>query len=209
MKEIAPERFLITGRANAGKTLFMLNFSEYMGYQKLSLNIKTCNETNIKIGYISDLKRTMVSGSPYTTKCMQIMDIKVPVLKIKRPVQFIDTTALSSSIHYDPYIREGMAQTLSFILNEGGIILHIIDGNAVKNESRIDDIDMELYRAGKKKKGYMVLVNKCDLAGFNEGLEIIKANLAEARVIKMSALHKKGFDEIRKYVSRRLFPIHR
>jgi len=201
MKNIPEGKFLILGRANAGKTLFMLNFAEYMGYKDLKITFKGWDQEMCKNNEIEDYKKSLVSEVPNTTRCLQSAIVDVPVLKGKKPVEFIDTTGLSSSIHFEQEVREAMAQTLA-LLKEKYTILHILDAACISKEKKIDDIDMELYRFGLKRGGYLVLANKMDIENALQGFEIIKNNMPDTKIIKISALCKIGFNEVKKYVSK-------
>lgn len=200
MMNVPQKRFLIAGRANAGKTLFMLNFAEYLGYKELTIKLKSSDEV-LKSDDISFFKKSMVNENPNTTRCLQHTSIKVPALKAERHIEFIDSTGISSSIHFAQDVREGMVQTLTFLKNSC-VIFHMIDAPSIANDKKIDDIDMELYKYGRKRGSYLVLANKADLDDFNKGYQIITEEFFDVRIIKISALYKTGFNEVKKYVSK-------
>mgnify|MGYP002409534442 CR=1 FL=1 len=189
---------LITGRTNAGKTLFLLNYAEYMGYKNIKINFKTDSRENIKEKSISYFRDTIVSSSPYTTKSLQIANIN---LSNKNNV-FIDSPAISSSISYEQSVRNGMAQTLSLI-RENNLILHIIDASCILNYKDIDDVDMAMYKLGKKRGNYIVLANKADIKGSIMGVNVLSENLVGVKIIKISALNKTGFNNVRKILKNR------
>lgn len=201
MKREYRARFILIGRANTGKTLFILNFSEYMGYKNLAIKFKSSVDEIIKNDTIYNFKNKIVASTPNTTRCLQIASIEIPVLKGKRTVEFTDTTGLSSSIHFDQSVRDGMVQTLS-LLKEDGYLLHMLDAPAVSIENSIDNIDIEIYRYGKRRGNYLVMANKMDLPSFSDGYKIICEEFTDVKIFKISALQKMGFDEVKKHVSR-------
>ena len=202
MRSVPVKPFIIIGRANTGKTLFILNFSEFMGYDNLTIKFKSYTDENKKSNSIKDFKKYMVSDLENTTKCLQFANIEIPVFKGRKTAEFIDTTGVSSSIHMDQDVREGMIQTL-MLLKEDCIIFHMLDAPSIVKDEKIDEIDMEIYRYGSKKGSYLVLANKMDLLNeYIKSMKIICQTFSEARIIKISALYKTGFDEVKKYVSK-------
>lgn len=189
---------LIIGRTNVGKTLFMLNFAEYMGYKNIKINFKTNLSENIKEKSINYFKNTIVSSSPYTTKSLQIAHIS---LNNNNNI-FIDSAAISSIISYEQVVRDGMAQTLSLI-RENNLILHMIDVSCILDYKDIDDVDMAMYKLGKKRGNYIVLANKTDIKDSQMGLNVLNDNLVGVKIIKISALNKTGFKDIKKILKNR------
>lgn len=199
MKIIPPRQFIIIGKANTGKTLFMLNFAEYLGCKNLIIKFKSDIGESTKSGTVDYFKNVLVRNMPSTTRCLQILGTESPVLIGKRRVAFIDTTGLSSSINPEQEVRNGMLQTL-LLLKEDYIILHMIDAVSVAFEKKVDDIDQEINRYGRRKGNYIILANKSDLRCFNDGIKIINGTIKGTNMIKTSALNKTGFDEVRKHM---------
>lgn len=202
MRSVPAKPFVIIGRANTGKTLFILNFSEFMGYNNLTIKFRSSTDENKKSNNINDFKKYMVSDLENTTKCLQFASIEIPVLKGCKTAEFIDTTGVSSSIHMNQDVRDGMIQTLK-LLKEDCIIFHMLDSPSIAKDDKIDEIDIEIYRYGSKKGSYLVLANKMDMLNeYIKGMKIICQTFTEARIIKISALNKTGFNEVKKYVSK-------
>lgn len=201
MKKETVRSFIIIGRANAGKTLFMLNFADYLGYRDFTIKLVSDNNQILKSDSSSNFIRALTGDTPNMTKCLQMLDIEIPVLKGKKKARFIDTTGISSNIHFEQEVRNGMIQTLT-LLRENYIIFHLIDAKALNEEKEIDSIDYEVYRYGKKRGNYILLANKMDLEGASCGYDIICREFPDIRIIKTSALCKTGFEEVRRHVSR-------
>lgn len=201
MSSIPQKRLLIIGRTNAGKTLFLLNFAQYMGYSELVIKLKHNSGDMDKSDSINNLKSTLVNSTPNTTRCLQIASVAIPVYKGSKYIELWDSTGISSAINFEQETRDGMVQTLA-LLKENYFILHIVDAAILSQENKIDEVDMELYRYGRKRGNYLVLANKSDQKEFEKGFELISKTFTDIRVIKISALLKEGFNEVKRYVSR-------
>jgi Predicted GTPase len=195
------KRFIVIGRANAGKTLFIINFASFMGYNNITIKFKRNSDEISKLNSVEYFKKTLVDSRENTTKCLQVVGMEIPFIKGKKQVEFVDTTGLSAGINFSPEVREGMAQTLRLLL-DSNIIFHIVDVSSVSAGKKIDEMDMELYHYGKKKGNYVLLINKMDLEESAVGLDIINSTMVGVRAFKISSLKKTGFDEVKKYVSK-------
>ena len=201
MLRIPTKHFLIVGKANAGKTLFILNFAEYMGYENITIKFKSAFEEVINSNSINDYKNSIVSSNPNTTKTLQIININIPVFKGNKLTEFIDSTGISSNIHSDQDVRDGMVQTLT-LLKDNYFIVHIIDSVSTATDKKVDEVDMELYKYGHKRGNYMILINKIDLEESYEGIQLLNSIITDVKVVNISALYKTGFKEVRRYVSK-------
>jgi tRNA U34 5-carboxymethylaminomethyl modifying GTPase MnmE/TrmE len=201
MMKAPAKHFLIIGRANAGKTLFILNFAQYMGYDNITIKFKSIFDEVINSNSIDYYKKSIVSNIPNTTRNLQIININIPVFKSNKLTEFIDSAGISSNIHVEQDVRDGMVQTLTF-LKGNYFIIHIIDSVSVAYDKKIDDVDMELYKYGHKRGNYMVLINKIDLKESIEGIQLLNSIIKDVKVINISALHKTGFKEVKGYVSK-------
>lgn len=199
MRNMNLRKFIIIGRANAGKTLFLLNFAEFLGYRDLVIRMKTEYDESEKSDLIEAFKQNMVGEMNNTTKCLQLINMNMPDLKGKKKVLFIDTTGLSSSIHFDQVVRNGMAQTL-MLLRENNMILHIIDTASLSEEKKVDSMDIEIYKYGRKRGNYLILANKTDLDAFKKGFQILNREFRDVKIFKISALNKTGFKEVKRHL---------
>ncbi|KPU44843.1 GTPase Der [Oxobacter pfennigii] len=201
MKKAPRKSFIIIGRANAGKTLFLLNFCEFMGYNDITIKFKDAREEYIRNNEIGAFKKNLVNDTPNSTKCIQATELNIPVFKGSKYAEFIDTTGLSSTIHFDQDIREGMAQTIS-LMKQDAVLFHIVDAAWISDSKKIDDMDMQIYKYGKYRGNYIILANKLDLIQNENKLHILDESFPEVKIIKISALKELGFPEVKKYVSK-------
>jgi 50S ribosomal subunit-associated GTPase HflX len=118
-------------------------------------------------------------------------------------LQLIDTVGLIDGIHSNIEIRKAISHTLT-IVRVSDIILHIVDAaSAGRDElpSSMGEVDYQLAQFAQLKRGYAILANKMDLPDAKEGLDKIKSEFSGNLIIPISALHKKGFKEVRTFVA--------
>ncbi|QZY56909.1 GTPase [Crassaminicella profunda] len=201
------KKCLIVGRPNAGKTLFMINFAEYVGLKHVEIKFfKRDKEIDHKKYTIEEARELLSSDIPYKTNCLQSTEIKIPVLKGKKIVSLMDSSGLIDGIHKNIQIRRAMAQTLGAI-TESHMILHMIDASKINDESiknTIGEVDYQLVEYGRMKEGYMILANKVDLLERKTPIIQLQKEFPDHYIIPISALTKEGFGEVRSFVCRRL-----
>ncbi|MGI6604048.1 MAG: GTPase domain-containing protein [bacterium] len=122
---------LIVGKTHAGKTLFVLNFAQYLGLDNVDLTFKYPNGLIEKKTYsIAKARRELVGPIPHTTRALQTVSIDLPVGKGVKRCFLTDTSGLIDHIHSDVEVRRAIAQTLGAI-READLILHLVDAAAV------------------------------------------------------------------------------
>ncbi|TCO79778.1 GTPase [Marinisporobacter balticus] len=201
------KKCLIIGKPNAGKTLFMLNFAEYIGLTDVEIKfIQNKRNVDIKKLSIEEAKQLLSSNKPYKTTCLQSMTLEIPVLKGKKEIGIMDSSGLIDGIHQDVQVRRAMAQTLGAI-EESDIILHMIDLSKINPDNIIGslgEVDYQLSKYGFTKEGYVILGNKIDLLERKTPLIYLQKEFQEHYIIPISALNKNGFSEVKSFVCRRL-----
>ncbi|MFO7151756.1 MAG: GTPase [Bacillota bacterium] len=198
------KKCIIVGKPNVGKTTFLINFAEYLGAKTIEFEFAFPDGTKFKKKYpcksaISDL----VDENSHKTLALQGATLEIPVGKGKKKIQVIDTTGLIDGIHEDPKVRRSISQTIYEVLNSQ-MIIHIIDGSAVTKEdlpSSPSEVDFQISQIARLKKGYVILVNKMDLPGAEEGLKIIEEKFHGNVIIPVCAINKKGFKEVKTFVA--------
>lgn len=186
---------LILGRVNAGKTLFFLTFSSYLGIKNLNISFRyKSGKTAVKSYSLEEAKKYLVSQNEHKTKCLQEIELEIPAGKNKKKILLCDSTGITETIHNDPEIRQGMAQTLNLLM-QASTIIHIID--TVDFQPNI--IDSEIARFASLKSDYVILANKMDLAS-KKSLNMLKKEFSNCLIIPVCSKTKEGFSEVKKFV---------
>lgn len=197
------KKCVIIGKTNVGKTVFFINFTEYLGIKNLELEkfypdgIKDYEKINPRAALA-----TLVDGKTHKTRNIQAVTVDFPMGKGKKKIQLVDTTGLTDDIHPDGSVRKAISQTLS-IIRESELILHIIDASAAEKKelpSALGMVDYQVAQFAHLKRGYVILANKMDLPGAKDGLKIIRQEFSGHLIIPISALFKTGFKEVKTFV---------
>jgi len=197
---------IIIGRTNVGKSMFMVNFAEYLGLKKIFLKVEYPDGKILNREMSLEIARShLSSNSPYKTQSLQSIEVKIPVYKGRKEICIYDSSGLADGIHPDIVVREGIVQTLES-LNTADIILHIIDLNSIEidNSSSVSEIDRQIIRYGKTRTGYLFIANKIDLDKDFKGYMYLKEIFPNTYIVPISALNKEGFNEVKSFVIKSL-----
>ena len=195
---------LIIGQANAGKTLFLLNFALYLGIERAEMTVQAAEGGTF--ARPCDLQRDralLVGDEPHTTRCLQSLAVSVPARKRARVVVLTDSTGLLDGIDEDRQVRLAVAQTLR-ALRLADAVLHVIDADRVGRQGRaaIAEVERQIARYLPLRAPYAVLANKMDLPRAEQGLVTIRHEFHGRTVLPISALRRTGFREVRRFVAR-------
>ncbi|SHJ54758.1 50S ribosome-binding GTPase [Geosporobacter subterraneus DSM 17957] len=201
------KKCLIVGKPNVGKTLFMLNFAQYLHLETVNIQLIYYNGVIENKSYkITQAKELLSSVSPFKTMCLQVLEADIPMGKGKQRIQVIDSSGLTDGIHMNVEMRRAMAQTLSAI-RESDIILHLFDISSLFYDSPdhgISKVDYQLAEFGQSKNGYVILANKIDLIPNKRPIVELQKLFPDHYVIPISAKTGLGFSEVSTFVRRRL-----
>lgn len=198
------KRALIIGKANAGKTLFMLNFAEFLGLKKIIIKFQYPSGRSLKKEMTIDAAKAYLSSKkPYKTRCIQSTKMNIKVYKGHKELNILDSSGLMDGIHPELAIRNGIIQTLDQLEN-CDLILHIIDTHRVKNKGYISKIDKQIINYGNNKKNYALLPNKIDLDEELGDIKFLRRKLKSSNIFPISALYKTGFNEVKTFVLKSL-----
>ncbi|HHW02756.1 MAG TPA: GTP-binding protein [Thermoanaerobacterales bacterium] len=194
----------IIGKTGVGKTVFLINFAEYLGMNTIEIERLNSDGTKDyeKINPKLALSK-LADGKIHKTRNIQAVTVDIPMGKGKKKIQLIDTAGLIDGIHPDSDIRKAISQTLSAV-RESDFIIHIIDASAAgKKElpNAMGVVDYQIAQFAQIRRGYVILANKMDLPGAKNGLKKIKEELSGHFIIPISALHKTGFKEVKTFVA--------
>lgn len=198
---------IVVGKANAGKTLFLVSFAEFLGCKKMALARQLPDGGSESLDLSSrDARQVLVDNRPHTTRSLQTVSVNLPAGKGKKIVQLTDTSGISEEIHESLEIRRAQAQTLRRLM-QSNLILHLVDaarvGSAGAREA-LGEVDYQISRYAPLRGAYAVLANKIDLPRAGEGVKAICREFSGHLVLPISALHKKGFREVEAFVWRNI-----
>lgn len=200
-------RCIIIGQPNVGKTVFALNFAQYLGMVQARIAFAEAGGRRWEAAYpVADALTTLTSAQPHHTKQLQSIMLDLPAGKGTKQLELVDTSGLIDGIHPDAAIRRAMAQTLATV-REANAILHVIDAAAVGTKGAINvigEVDYQVANFAQMRGGYLLLANKMDLAGAEEGLAKLRREFVGHPVAPISALHKRGFKEVKAFVWRHI-----
>lgn len=187
---------LIIGKPNAGKTLFFLNFAQYLGLRHLWL---AAGGPSLPL---DRARRELVDDRPHRTLDLNRVVVRVPAGKGRKSTVLTDTAGLGDDINADPAIRQAMARTLRAI-REAELILHLVDVAALPGSvSAPGPVDREVAAFARHRGGYAVLANKMDLPEARDGLSRLGEVIPGEPVIPISARLGTGFPRVRAFVRR-------
>lgn len=199
------KRCIIIGQPNVGKTMFALHFAEYLGLAKARIAFAEAGGRRWEAAYsMAAARTTLTSSAPHHTRQLQSLTLELPAGKGTKHLELVDTSGLVDGIHPDATIRRAMAQTLAAV-REAKVILHMLDAAALGAGGAVDtigEVDYQVAQFAQLRGGYLVLANKMDLPGAEDGLARLRREFAGHRIAPVSALHKQGFDEVKAFVWR-------
>lgn len=196
---------LIIGKPNAGKTLFLINFAEFLGARELKLVKGWRGRGGAYEEFSLTLPRAralLVSAQPHTTRELQTVEVFLPRGKGKRHVSLTDTSGLVDGIHQDESVRRAMAKTFRAI-HDADFILHLIDASKVGTSGAVEgmgELDYQIARYAPLQCRYAILANKIDLPWAGMGLMKLEKEFRDQRIFPVSALSRRGFKEVKSFV---------
>ena len=196
---------LIIGKANAGKTLLLINLAEFLGARSLRLSLERSDGSLSEGAFsLSEARKSLVDAAPHKTLGLQTLTLSLPSGKTVRRVQLTDSPGLSEDIHEAAEVRRSMAQTLRH-LRLAGMVLHVMDAAQVGEAGSVEamgEVDLQIAAYAPHRGPYAVLANKMDLPLAKPGLQAIQRACRGHLIIPVSALEKKGLREVRSFVWR-------
>jgi predicted GTPase len=189
---------LIVGKPNAGKTLFFINFAEYLGLRLLwptggGAPLSPCQA-----------RRLLVDDTPHRTRRLQRAAVRVASGLGSRAAVLVDSTGLTEGISPDAEVRQGMARTLQ-AMQRAQLVLHLVDAAARPGTpSAPGEVDREVAAFARGRAGYLLLANKVDLPEASQGLRHLAELLPDDALVPVSARLGKGFPQVRRMLARRL-----
>lgn len=199
------KRCIVLGKTNVGKTLFVVNFANYLGLRHLSVTTRhpVHGVSNQTIDIESAVKE-WVSDAPHQTRALHSLKLEIPIGKGVKQFEIVDTSGLIEGIPKEAAVRRAMAQTLAAV-READLVLHVVDAVQATTKGAVEaigEVDFQVAQFAQMKGGYLILANKMDLPAAHSGLERIRKEFVGHQVIPMSALTREGFKEVKRFVWR-------
>jgi hypothetical protein len=196
---------LLIGRTNVGKTIFCINFAEYLGLKRMEVWFQLPDGTTRQRKYDMVSARHELSGiGLHKTRNLQSIQLELPRGKGVREFKLTDSTGLADGIHPDLEMREAMAQTLEQ-LRQADVVLHLVDAREVDRAGglgKLGELDLQIAELGQRKNGYLCLANKIDLPEGQRGFKLLQRELKGVKLLPVSALYRQGFREVKEHVWR-------
>ncbi|MDB5083667.1 MAG: hypothetical protein JWN30_553 [Bacilli bacterium] len=196
---------LLVGRTNVGKTLFCLNFAEYLGLKRLDVYYQLPDGSKRQRKYEMSAALAELPGTEeHHTRNLQSIQLELPLRKGVRQFRMTDSTGLSDGIHPDADLRKSMAQTL-LELQTADVIFHLIDLNQVRmlgGFHGLGELDYQIAEFGRQKKNYLMLANKVDLPEAKSHLPKLLEEIPKVPCVPISAKFRQGFREVKEHVWR-------
>ncbi len=199
------KRCIVIGKTNVGKTLFTLQFADYLGINSLEVAFEEpSGERSVRTYDLKTAIKELSSSEPHQTRRLQSIRLELPVGKGVKRFDIIDTSGLMEGIHTDASVRRAMAQTLAAV-RDADLILHLVDASRAGEAGvlrAVGEVDYQVAQFAQIRDGYLILANKVDLPGAERGLERIKMEFSGHPVVAISALNRQGFREVKRFVWR-------
>lgn len=195
------QQCLVIGRTNVGKTAFALNFAEYLGLSRVEITFNYPDGFATKQTFrLEHARQELIGQGQHKTRCLQALELDVPAGKTKKMITLTDSSGFSEGIPTDPAVRRAVAQTLLEI-KQAALVLHMLDASS---PGAVGEVDRQIASYADTRGGYVILANKMDLPQAREGLERIRSQFPNQLVLPISALHKRGFKEVKAIVAHSL-----
>ncbi len=183
---------VLTGKREVGKTLFMLQFAEYIAEEN-GFDCLYQSEQGVHLKKVSDRIKAWDIYHKGVQKQYLPQSICLFDKAQKKHFKFTDTYGLTDGISYHKEERRKIKHTLETVIQSRHLI-HMIDYKQIEKRG-LDPIDQELYQLGKNKHFYLMVLNKSDMdasmAKFTDFQKRLKIPM-----LPVSSMYKEGFFHI-------------
>lgn len=197
---------IIVGRPNVGKTLLMINFAAYLGMREIRVQAADA-ESAARTQRLSldRARRDLVSlHAPKTTE-LQCIPVELTLGRQRLATNVIDTPGVTEGVSEVAWERRQTALTLERLMT-ATVVLHVVDASAVRTR-RLEApgaFDSALTTYGNTMGAYLLVANKMDRPGSNEGLKTLKDRHHGISTIPVSCMTRRGFRDLKVWLMRTL-----
>jgi GTPase Era involved in 16S rRNA processing len=196
---------VVVGAPNVGKSLFVINFSQYLGVREIQLE-----ENGGAPGLGKDrrlsferARRDLVSlYSPKTTQ-IQVLAAHVAINRQTQRLFLLDTPGINDGVSPDASVRRQTAATLERML-AASLIFHVIDASRIGTRRRefLGAFDAALLDWGRRLDCYGVIAHKMDRPKSQEGLKLLRSQCPDVPIIPVSSITHRGYRELKLFLLR-------
>ncbi|OEF96001.1 hypothetical protein [Desulfuribacillus alkaliarsenatis] len=179
----------IIGKKGVGKTLFMLQFAEYIAEEN-GFDCIYNSDQGVHLRKVSDLGDALSVYNKGIKKQNLPQCVTLYTRGQKKYLKLSEAYSLDDSLQSNNEHRKNTKKTLEKILNSNYLI-HIVDSTQLVKKG-LDPINYELFQLGKRKKFYIMLLSKTDLTTEMTTFKELKQKL-DTYVYPISAKYKEGF----------------
>jgi hypothetical protein len=187
----------VVGAAKEGKTLFCINFAEFMGARSLCYTERSPSGIGRGVVSPATARELMVDPGPRCNGVVRSFAVNLLQRQPQR-LALVDTASLKEQSPLPHAERKKLVATLQ-ALREADIILHLLD-LACNDPARIDFsseanrfLSSYCLRHGKQ---YLVIGTKCDLLNGRKGM-IRHFFSPDSKPLFISSTTREGFAQLR------------
>jgi len=195
---------LIMGKPNVGKTLLLINFAAYLGLREIRLEVRDseglCRTQRFSL---ERARRDLVSLRAPKTTGIQTLVIDTIIGRQRTSLVAIDTVGVAEGIPGDAMERHQLAVTLERLMT-ADFIFHVVDASAMglRRLESPGPFDMALTEFGRHLSYYLVVANKMDRPGSNDGYRLMKERYRGVPITPVSAVTRRGFRDLKAWMMR-------
>lgn len=195
---------VIVGAPNVGKSLLVINFSQYLGVREIQLEEAETEGTEKPRHLTFDrARRDLVSlHTPKTTQ-IQIVPVQMPVNRQPQRLLLADTPGINDGVAVDPEHRRQIALTLERLL-AATVILHVIDASRgnTRRSGFLGAFDTALAEWGRQLDRYALVAHKMDRPGSHESVNLLRRQFPDIPIIPVSSVTRRGYRELKLFLLR-------
>ncbi|NMP20836.1 GTPase [Sulfobacillus harzensis] len=196
----------VIGKPNVGKTLLLINFAAYLGLREIHLEVEDeGGAQRVQRLGLDRARRDLVSlYAPKTTR-VQCLHLELPLGRQRPEITAVDTPGIPEGIADDPDRRHQVALAIERAMR-AELVVHVLDAGAAgtRRPEAPGLFDAALVEWGRTRPGYLLVANKMDKPGSQDGLRLIKERFRGGALIPASAITRRGFRDLKGWTQRML-----
>jgi predicted GTPase len=194
---------VLVGRPNAGKSLFLINFADYLGLRGLEGG--PYGHRRLRGGGLSELRRKFVSPVPNRVREPLAATVSLSVGSAGGiSLVLRDTVGIPAHVVPEGEIRRAVAQGLAQLL-QATFIFHLIDVSPHAAPTPAEEaVDRELHLLAQQIAPSLILANKAEADLGGTRVRRLKELYGATAVLPVSALTRLGFRDVKHWLVEQL-----